>query len=177
MPSLRLVKLTDADITLVGAPPGLTQIAADTLGNDLTDADGFDAILQGIAAAVSNDFNWVQTWDTLIVGMDFPDGQIVSSLINPLISDFALFLSSGDAQVADLDATLSGQSTSAPPPATPPTSTAPVVTAPVKGPPPAFGGGGGSQDPGSTVYYDPGSGEVYGGPDGGPDGVIPVHIK
>ena len=177
MPTLRLVKLTDADITLSGAPPGLTQTAADTLGNDMTDADGFDAILLGITSAISADWPWVQTWDTLTAAADFPGGQISATLLLPLIADFALFAASGDAQAADLDATLSGQSTSAPAPATPPTTTAPVMSPPVKGNPAPYGGGGNS-DPGTIVYIDDTSGEVYlsdGGGGGGP--TTPRHIK
>ena len=177
MPVLRLVKLTDADITLVGAPPGLTQIAADTLGNDMTDADGFDAILLDVATIASGGPTFVDALIPLIGGMDFPNGSIEASLIGPLLSDFALFLSSGDAQAADLDATLSGQSTSAPAPATPPTTTAPVTSPPVKGNPAPYGGGGNS-DPGTIVYIDDTSGEVYLSDGvGGVGPTTPRHIK
>lgn len=170
MPKLRLVKLTDADVTLNVAPPGLTQAAADTLGNDMTDADGFDAILQGIAAAVQADNAWVDTWQTLVDAMDFPPGQIQGTIIGPLISDFALFAASGDAQAADLDSTLFGHPTMPAPPTAPPTTTAPVITAPVSGPsPPANNPQPGS--PPDLIYYGTGSPTWPGSPTiGGPGG-------
>jgi hypothetical protein len=162
MPKLRLVKLTDADVTLNVAPPGLTQTAADTLGNDMTAADGFDEILQGIASAVSSDLTWIQGFPPLIAAMDFPDGQIVGSLIGPLISDFALFASSGDAQSADLDSLFGVIGSTVPPPPTVTAPKTPVKTAPVSGP--SGPGGAGGTD---TVYVDLSTGEVYLSPEAG----------
>jgi hypothetical protein len=162
MPPLRLVKLTNADLTLSFAPPGLTQTAADTLGNDMTGADGFDQILQGIAAAVSDELPWVPDWGISPASLDFPAGQIVGSLIGPLISDFALFAASGDAQSADLDSLFGVVGNTVPPPPTVTAPKTPVKTAPVHGP--SGPGGGGDTTP---VYVDLSTGEVYLSPDAG----------
>lgn len=156
MPKLRLTKLTDDQILLSFGPPGLTQTAADTLGNDMTAADGFDVILQGIAAAVSAEQPWVAWWSSGAQSADFTPGGIVGSLIGPLISDFATFTASGDAQSADLDSLFGVVSSTVPPPPTISAPKTPVKTAPVSGPPAAGGAGGGE-----TVYVDISTGEVY----------------
>jgi hypothetical protein len=163
MPKIRLVKLTDADLTLNVAPPALTQTAADTLQNDMTGADGFDAIFQAMASDVSYDQPWVEWWVQQADAADFQVGWVDSAVISPLVSDFALFAASGDAQAADLDSTLTGQAQSPTPPPVPTISPAPVTTAPAHGP---TGPTKTYTTPGFTtvVYYDiPNPSIPYGG--------------
>lgn len=123
MARLRLTPLTVAQVTLNGGGPGLTQLAADTLGNDLTAADGFDALFLQWATDAANYANLVDTFDSLLASMDFIQGALAAAQIDPLVSDFELFAASGDNLVNDLVGSI-GVDVQAP---TPPAAPAPPV--------------------------------------------------
>jgi hypothetical protein len=144
--------------------PGFSSLVAGDLGSDGTGADGFDAVLTGLAAAVTADGVIRSTFDSFILQMDFQQGALAAGLLNPLISDFAGFLSSGNSLAAAVDLSSAGGAPAPPPPKIPVVINKPIATPPVHG---GVTVGGGGDYGGEPPWFDPHNPDTWGDASGG----------
>lgn len=144
--------------------PGFTALTAGDLGTDGTAADGFDAILGGIAQAISDEGGFIPTLDVFIGAMDFAPGTLIANTLDPLIFDFASFLGTGNSIAATINAAIQNGVQAPPPVAVPVVTTKPIVTPPVSG-----GGAGVSVGTvgGEPPWFDPHNPQTWGDASGG----------
>lgn len=101
-PILTLAPLSQADTTLVTVQPQFLQLVADHLGDHLTDADGFDDLLNPALTSVDADTATVDDLATVAADAGFTPGAFSDSVLTPIGTDIGTFLAGGDAILTGL---------------------------------------------------------------------------
>lgn len=121
-------RLAESDVALPSSAGGFRGLAAETLGNAGTDADGFDALMLDAAQTVAAGDAAGVSIDSDVQDAQFVPGQFKAANLDPISTDLGTFLAGGDNAQAVIDG--AATTPTAPPPGT--------TVAPV----PAGGGGG-----------------------------------
>lgn len=101
-PTLTLPLLTQADTHLVPVQSQFLQVLSDNLGDHLTDADGFDALLSGPLSTIDNEAGTVDTLAQSVADAGFVPGAFADSVLTPIAQDTDTFLAAGDTILAGL---------------------------------------------------------------------------
>ena len=121
--------LTDADLDLEVIQPGLLDLAAASLGNSATPADGFDSVFLDAVNAFESGAAEVATLDPLLIEHFAPFSAATDDTLAGDTAQLATDLKNGDQVLADMDA---------------------LFGSPAPPPPPPGGGGGGGGGGGAT---------------------------
>lgn len=117
-------------------------LTANTLGQEITDNDGWDNDLNAVASLLGEDINTVSALDGFLSDAGFVVGALDDAVLSGIAQDHAAMVDGGDPLLDDLSGIVSnapGQSPPPPPPGPPPPEPG---GGPGGGPPPGGTGGG-----------------------------------
>lgn len=98
-----LPPLAPGALTYTPGKPQFSDLAAQTLGNAGTSADGFDALFTSVASIVDADIASLAVFDALAVAGGFVDGAVSAILLEPIAHEYSAFLAVGDADMGSVD--------------------------------------------------------------------------
>lgn len=107
-------------LTVTQNDPEFSPLVADTLGNNLTDSDGWDKDVAALAALFDGGDDLLSAMAGHIVEADFKEGDLDGALLAPLRGDVSDFGTAGDPLFQAVHDAVTADPSNPPPPGAPP---------------------------------------------------------
>lgn len=94
--------LADDELLFAVQPAEFSPLVAETLGDNLTDADGFEQLLSDAALNLNAETNELDGLVSDLLDANFIPGEFEQASVSPMLADHVAFVTSGDALLSDM---------------------------------------------------------------------------